>query len=276
MSARRVWIRGALALAPFLSVFVAAFPAEAQQILARPPSQNDKVRLSGFVWRGKGSGLINFGALAAVPGLEGGIDIVDTLGLTEAENGWILEGNFAAGRRHRFIFEYSRQENSGEAAISLTGIGGGLVDLVVAAQTTIGLREMHGYYNFLFVARPQVEFGLIGGIGYFDVRTKVTSPVAAVTGQLDQAFPTLGANLLINPQGPVRGYVELTGFPRIDVDELSGSQLDLVTRLEVFVASNFGLLIGYRRYRLVFDHDVQSIGLETMWDGFTFGGQLRF
>ena len=276
MGARRVWIRGALAFAPFLLVIVAAFPAEAQQILARPPSQNDKVRLSGFVWRGKGTGLINFEALATVPGLEGGIDIVDTLGLTEAENGWILEGNFAAGRRHRFIFEYSRQENSGEAAISLTGIGSGLLDLVVAAQTTIGLREMHGYYNFLFVARPQVEFGIIGGIGYFDVRAKVTSPLAVVTGQLDQAFPTLGMNVLVNPQGPVRAYVELTGFPRIKVEELSGSQLDLVTRLEVFVGRNFGFLIGYRRYRLVFDHDVQSIGLETMWDGFTFGGQLRF
>lgn len=147
---------------------------------------------------------------------------------------------------------------------------------VVAAQTTIGLREIHGYYNFLFVARPQVEFGIIGGIGYFDIGAKVTSPLAVVTGQLDQAFPTLGANLLLNPERPVRAYVELTGFPRITIEELNASQMDLVTRVEVFVVRNFGLLIGYRRYRLVFDQEVPNIGLDTKWDGFTFGGQLRF
>ena len=273
MRAGHVWGCGALVLATFLSAIAFSLPAEAQLILAQQPSQNDKVRLSGFLWRGKASGLINFEALASVPEFEGGIDIVDTLGLTEAENGWIFEGNFAAGRRHRFIFEYSRQENSGEAAINLRGIG---LDLVVAAQTTLGLREIHGYYNFLFVASPRVEFGIVGGIGYFDVKAKITSPLAVVNGQLDQAFPVLGGNLLVNPQGPVRAYVELTGFPRITVEELSGSQMDLLARVEFFVGRNFGLLVGYRRYRLVFDHDVQNIDLDMRWDGFTFGGQLRF
>lgn len=275
-SAKRAAVCGALVLATVLLVNVPALPAEAQQILARQPSRHDRVRLSGFVWRGKSSGLINFEALADVPGLEGSIDIADTLGVTEAENGWILEGNVAAGRRHRFIFEYARQENSGEAAINLTGIGGGLLDLVVAAQTTIGLREMHGYYNFLFVARPRVEFGIIGGVGYFDVKARVTSTLAVVNAQLDQAFPVIGGNLLVNPEGPVRAYVEFTGFPRIDIEELSGSQMDLVARVEVFMVHNFGLLIGYRRYRLLFDHDVENIGLDLKWDGFTFGGQLRF
>ena len=55
------------------------------------------------------------------------------------------------------------------------------------------------------------------------------------------------------PKGPVRGYLELSGFPRVTIEEFTGWQLDLVARAEVFVIPNLGFLIGYRRYRLVLD-----------------------
>ena len=93
---------------------------------------------------------------------------------------------------------------------------------------------------------------------------------------ISQAFPTFGGTLLANPQGPVRGYLELTGFPRVNIDVLSGWQFDLVARAEVFVIPNVGLVIGYRRYRLVFDIEGEGIALDVAWGGLTFGGQVRF
>ena len=276
LGATRGWARVALVMALFVAVTLVAAAAEAQQILAQRPQQHDKVRLSGFLWRAKPNGVINFQALSEIPNLQGGVDFVDTLGLTDSDNGWIFEANVAAGRRHRFLLEYSRLENSGEAAINLTGIGIPLLDLIVAAQTALDFRELHAYYNFLFVASPQVEFGTLLGVGYFDVAASVTSVPATVAVRVDQAFPTFGANILINPKGPVRGYFEITGFPRITIEDLSGWQMDLVARLEVFVVRSFGVMIGYRRYRLGFDHASANIGFDTKWDGFTFGGQLRF
>ena len=67
-------------------------------------------------------------------------------------------------------------------------------------------------------------------------------------GRLDQAIPVFGTNLLVNPKGPARGYFELTGFPRVDVDDLSGWQLDFQARFEFFfgqISAGDSGLVGY-------------------------------
>jgi len=269
----RVRVGGAALLT--LVVWAATVPAEAQQLLIPTPTQYDKVRISGFFWRGKPSGTLRLRGLENVPGLEDGISIGDTLGFDKPEIGWIVEGNFAVGRRHRFIFEFSRLEASGEQVVSFPGFGL-LPSFLLATQSDINLREFHGFYNFLLVARPQVEVGVLGGIGWFDTEATTLSNVGSAAVTLDQAFPSFGANILVNPKGPVRGYFELSGFPRVTIDELSGWQVDFVARVEVFVVEGFGLVVGYRRYRLALDEDVDEVGLDLTWEGFIVGGQARF
>jgi len=268
-------VRFGLAALLALATWVAALPVEAQQILIPMGSQHDKVRISGFFWRAKPSGTLNLRGLENIPGFRNGVDVGDTLGFDERDTGWIIEGNVAAGRRHRFIFEFSRLEASGAQVIDFPGFGP-VPPLTLATQSDISLREFHGFYNFLFVASPQVEFGVLGGIGWFDTVALIQSGIGNVGAKLDQAFPSFGTNVLLNPKGPVRGYVELSGFPRVTIDDLSGYQFEFLARVEVFVVRSFGLIVGYRRYQLVFDEEVDNVGLDLVWSGFTFGAQARF
>ncbi len=273
MSARGVWVRLA-SIAVLAAVIGAEFPAQAQLILAQPPSQHDKVRLSGFLWRAKPSGVIDFAGLGQIPGLREGIDIGSTLGITEPGNGWIIEAQFAAGRRHRFIVEYSRLDNSAESVLDFTGSG--LPELLIPIETAINLREIHAFYNFLLVATPGVELGVLGGVGYFNARALVTSGLGNVAVRFKQGFPTFGANMMANPSGRLRAYFEISGFPSVTVDDLSGSQLDVLARIEVFLVPSVALMVGYRRYQLNFEHAAGEIAFDATWDGFTFGAQARF
>ncbi len=269
------WRWAALAPVTIFVTLAVGVPAEAQQVLAVSGPQHDRVRVSGFIWRGKPSGTVDFQALSEIPGFETGVDLGDTLGLTDPDNGWIIEGNVAAGRRHRFIVELARLENTAEASIEVGNVPP-FVDLVVQARSTVELREFHAYYNLLFVAVPEVEAGLLTGVGWFEATAGVRAQIGAVSASIDQAFPTFGGNLLVYPKGPVRGYLEVTGFPRITIEELTGTQLDVVARAEVFVIPNLGLMIGYRRYRLAFDVEGHGIALDVNWSGLTFGAQARF
>ena len=273
---RRCSVAGAL-IGAILGAAAPALAQTGQRFVVGTGQQHDKVRASGFIWRGNVGGTLDLRELDGVPGLEDGIDVEQTLGLTEANMGWMFEVNAAAGRRHRFIFVISRLEHEGEQniAIPLSRLGP-LADIIIAATSTMSLREVHGFYNFLFVATPQVEVGVLGGIGYFDAEATVDTIIGDAAGKLDTPFPTFGGNLLVNPKGPVRGYFELTGFPRVTVNEISGYQMDLNLRGEFFIARNVGALVGYRRYQLVFDEGTDGTNIDLTWDGFVFGGQVRF
>ena len=65
-------------------------------------------------------------------------------------------------------------------------------------------------------------------------------------------------------------------MPRVNVDDLSGWNLDWQFRVEVFAVRNLGVMAGYRRYRLTLDEEAQDVGLDLTWSGFTFGAQVRY
>jgi len=252
----------------------AAGTAEAQQILASPPPQHDRIRVSGFIWRAKPGGALNFDELAGFPGFEEGIDIDETLGFVDPTNGWILEGNFGLGRRHRLIGELSNLDSVGNGIIDFPGAFP-IPPIELDVDSELSLREAHAFYNFLIVALPTVEFGVLGGIGWFDAKASLAAVVGTASASLRQAFPVIGANLMANPSGRVRGYFELSGFPHIEVDELSGDQLDLMVRVEAFPVEWLGLMFGYRRYQLEFNR-VDDYAINLTWDGLVFGAQLRY
>lgn len=277
MTARGRWIAGAAFLLATLSAAAPAMAQTGQRFVVGTGSVHDKVRASGFVWRGNIGGTLDLEELDGIPGLEDGIDVRQTLELTEASSGWILEAKVAVAGRHRFIFAISRIDHEAESAIAIPlSQLGPLADIIVNARNKISIREVHGFYNFLFVARSRVEAGVLGGIGYFEADAEVSAISGIGSGGLAAPFPAFGGNLVVNPKGPVRAYFELTGFPRVTVSDISGWQMDLNLQGEIFLARNVGALVGYRRYRLVFDEAGEAINIDLTWDGFIFGGQVRF
>ena len=256
------------------TVWAPAESVEAQQILAARPQQHDRIRVSGFFWRAKPSGGIGFDELANFPGFETGIDVDELLGFSEPEYGWILEGNFAAGRRHRFIVALSDLDAVGEGIIDFPGAFP-IPPIQLVVDTELSLREAHAFYNFLIVANPSVEFGVLGGVGWFDANAQVVANIGMARASLRHPFPAFGGNVLLNPSGRVRGYVEVSGFPHIEIDDLSGDQLDLTARLEVFPVEWLGAVVGYRRYQLEFNR-TDDFAIDLKWDGLVFGAQLRY
>ena len=218
----------------------------------RPRTSTTSCGFPGFLWRAKPNGTFDIEGIVGAPGVGSGLDVSETLGFSDPSNGWIFEGNIAPARKHRFIFEFSKTTNTAERTIDLLGLGVPIEELTLEVATEISLREFHLYYNYLFVASPQVEFGLVGGLGFFNTRAEITTNLGPVGGRLRQPFPTFGTILLANPRGPVRGYFELTGFPKVTVDDLSGWQLDLHARIEVIIFDTVGVMLGYRSYRLEF------------------------
>ena len=265
---RLIGILGTVAI-----VFAAVTPVQAQQMTMPRAAPHDRVRLSGFLWRGNVSGVLNLESLQNIPGFEDGVGISSTLGLDKASNGFLLEANFAVARRHRFIVVYSGIEHKGERSIEIPLPG---PDLIIGADTTLKLREFHVFYNFVLASNSSVETGVLGGMGYFDVKAALTSNYGAGAGRLDQAFPSFGVNLLIKPQARARGYIEMTGFPRVEVDDLSGYQFELVARAEIFITRELAGVVGYRRYRLNVDDELTGIGVDVTWHGLMFGVEIRY
>ena len=86
----------------------------------------------------------------------------------------------------------------------------------------------------------------------------------------------LGSNLLLNPLGRFRGYVELTGFPKITVNDFSGWQMSFIVRAEAFITQNIGIYAGYRTYELDFEDESVGVAVDLLWNGFVVGGAVRF
>lgn len=254
-------------------VVAAVMPAQAQQMMVPTAPPHDRVRISGFLFRAKTTGVLDLESFQGIPGLEDGIGISSTLGLDEASNGFTFEANVAAARRHRLIFVYTGIEHTGERSVTIPLPG---PDLIIDAESRLKLREFHGFYNFVFAANSSVEAGLLGGIGYFDVEAALTSNLGNPSGTIDQAFPSFGANLLLGPSSRARGYVEMTGFPSVSVDNLSGYQLDFIARAEVFITREIAGVVGYRNYRINIDDEETGVGVDVRWHGFNFGVMIRY
>lgn len=252
-----------------------AAPAEAQTGFQVPVSQShDRVRVGGFVWRSDVEGTV---AVDDLSGVDDGIDLVETLGFGETSNGWILDVNLGAGRRHRFIFGASGLEQNASTVLDFdVEIGDTVVDISEEVASVLELREVRAFYNLLIVSRPSVEVGLMGGLGWFDVDATARSDVATAAASFQTPYPSAGLNVMLNPAGRVRAYGELSGFPEIDVEDLEGSLLDLHGRLEVFVIDNVGVAVGYRDYRIELANEVEGFSFDLEWSGLTFGALVRY
>jgi hypothetical protein len=253
-----------------------AAPAAAQWIVSPEGQQRqfDRVRLSATYWKGGLEGRIDLGDIEGLPVI---LDVRDMLGITASEGGYIFEANLGAGRRHRFLFLYGDRKHSGFNVVDIdVTVGGAPIHAEVPIASNIDLRQARFSYNFLFVARPEVEIGLIGGVGWFETIASVDTSLGAATGELRTPYPSFGGNLLINPAGRLRLYAEICGFPEVNVEEFSGWLADFQVRGEFFIIDNLGVLAGYRWYQMDFRLEESDPAFDLKWNGFFFGAQARF
>ena len=194
--------------------------AQAQVRFGSQAHEFDRVRLAGSWWVGSLDGRIT----PRLDELPPDIDIGDLV-LGNTEGGWFGEADFGLARRHRLRFGGSDRLSGSMTTVRVRiDIGGFQVPIEVPVSSELGIREFQANYNFLFVANSAVDAGILAGVGYFDVTADLSTPAGDADGALDSPFPSLGSNLLLNPLGRFRGYVELTGFPKITVNDFSGWQ----------------------------------------------------
>jgi hypothetical protein len=253
-----------------------AAPAEAQWIVSTEGQQRqfDRIRLSAMYWQGGIEGQLDLGDIEGLPVI---LDVRDMLGLTESEGGYVVEANFGASRRNRFIFTYVDRDHSGFNVMDIdVTIGGRPIQAQVPIATQISLRQARFSYNILLVARPEVEIGFLGGVGWFETIAAVQTSLGDATATLATPYPSFGGNLLINPAGRVRLYAEIVGFPEVSVEQFGGWLADFQVRAEFFVLDNLGINAGYRWYQMDFRLEEGDPAFDLKWTGFLIGAQARF
>ncbi len=253
-----------------------AAPAEAQWIVSPEGQQRefDRIRFSAMFWKGGLDGKIDLGDIEGLPVI---LDVRDMLGITSSEGGYLVEANFGIGRRHRFIFTYVDRKHSGFNIMDIdVTIGGWPIQAQVPINSRIDLRHARFSYNILLVARPEVEIGFIGGVGWFETIAAVETSLGNAIATLAAPYPSFGGNLLINPAGRLRLYAEICGFPEVKVDQFGGWLADFQVRAEIFVIDNLGINAGYRWYQMDFRLEESDLAFGLNWRGFLVGAQARF
>ena len=272
-----VWSRY-LGLVTGLLVCGQTLVADAQTSAGPDGSDFDRVRASGILWVGTLAGRI-------VPQTEAlpSFIAIDDLGITDTESGWLTEGDVGLARRHRLRVSGSNRSNAGSTTVEVNVDIAGVpvpVPIPVTIETEIRIKEFEANYNFLVVANSRIDAGVLAGVGYFDAAASAFTPIGDASQQLDTPFPNLGGNALINPRGRLRGYVEVTGIPKVTVDDLSGWKLSIIARAEFFVTQHVGVLAGFRSYEIDLDNvdvDVDlRAGFKLRWQGLVVGGTVRF
>ena len=267
--------------AALLVVLLGALPAEAQEIITGEVN-TATARVSGFVWRGDVNGTIQAPTAiplpigTPVPGLENGIDVGETLGLNTAGLGWLVDADFGAWLRHRFLVSFSGIQHGGGNAFSIPFEDPLIPPLDVFTDSRISIRDIHGAYNFLFVANSWMKAGAIGGVGYFSNKVDIVSNIFEVSEEFKSAYPVVGGNFLLASEDIISIYAEFTGFPSVSVGNYSGSQSQVQVLFLVYPIPNLGISAGYERYQLSLDDAGSGVSIDFVWDGYLLGGEYVF
>ena len=233
----------------------------------------DRVRVAGLWWVGTLDGRVTPRDPEALPAF---IELED-LGITDTESGWMAEGDFALARRHRVRMSGSDRSSDGMTTLTVNAdIGGIEIPVQVPITSSLRVREFEATYNYLVVANSTVDVGVLGGLGYFDATASASTPLGDADEQFNTPYPTLGGNLLVNPMGRFRGYVEFTGFPQVTVDDFSGWKASFIARAEVFITENVGAYVGYRTYEIDLKDEDIGADFNFLWKGLIVGGAVRF
>jgi hypothetical protein len=256
-------------------------PTAAQEMITTGPQPYDRARFSGFWWRGEINGTVEAPQLDVVPGLAAPmLDVTEDLGFDGGSNGWLLGADVGVAPRHRFLFAFAGLSQS--ATVDLPrGNGAGL-----AAASEISLRDVRGAYQFLFVSRPWLRAGVIGGIGYVDSGIDVAvrarpdangsgAPEVGISEVFESPYPLVGGSIMFEAEDVLGVYAEITGSPDVDAGSGSGWLMNFDIDFIVSPTPEISIVTGYKRYRLDLD-DGSGVGVDLVWDGFLVGGRYVF
>lgn len=255
-----------------LATLLLPAPAEAQ---FQMPQREERahVRASLRLWRAELSG--TFTDLDEEL-LNEPVEVADTLGLTDNADGVLADIHLTLGKRHRLIGTYSQVDHAATAELDETVfVGGREFQLNEIVDTSIQFREGHGYYNLMVVARPEVEVGGLVGAGVLELEGTLSSVLGSVASRFTTPVPLFGGNARLNPDGRVTGYVEVAGFPEVDIEGFSGSVLDWRAEAAFYPIDNLAVTVGLRTYELKVE-EAEFIDIDLKWQGLTFGGIVRF
>ncbi len=71
-------------------------------------------------------------------------------------------------------------------------------------------------------------------------------------------------------------YVEVSGFPEVTVDDLTGWKMSFIARAEMFITQNVGAYVGYRTYEIALKEEELEVDVNLRWNGLIIGGAIRF
>ena len=267
-------MKSRLSILVVLLLLLCGRTAAAQYVYGQSDRTFDRARLAGLWWVGTLEGRINPDGLAA--DLPSSIEIAD-LGVIDKEKGWIWEGDFGLARRHRLRVTGSDRTTDGMTTVDGNiEIGSIQVPVQVPVTSTLGIREFETNYNLLFLANSAVDAGFLMGVGYFEATVAASTPVGGVDQKFEASYPSLGGNTLFNPQGRFRAYVELSGFPKVTVDDFTGWKMSFIARVEMFITQSVGAYVGYRTYEIDLKEENLEVDVNLRWNGLVVGGALRF
>jgi hypothetical protein len=266
-------VRGRLSILVVFLLLIFCRAASAQFVYGQSDRTFDRARLAGLWWVGTLEGRINPGDLEALPS---SIDIGD-LGITDKERGWMWEADVGLARRHRLRVSGSDRTSDGMTTIAgSVEIGPIQVPVQVPVTSTLGITEFETNYNFLFVANSAVDAGFLVGVGHFEATVAASAPVGGVDQTFETSYPSLGGNALFNPGGRFRAYVEVSGFPEVTVDDLTGWKMSFTARAEMFITQHVGAYVGYRTYEIDLKEEDLDVDVNLRWNGLIIGGAVRY
>jgi hypothetical protein len=168
-------------------------------------------------------------------------------------------------------------DDSGEGVLQANFGDSPLLIAGAPVQSELQMTNIKGSYLF------QIDLGPVAispgiAVDYFDLDVQVRDLIGIANERVDLQAPV--------PLAMLRGEVDLgvvsamaeVGYMRVDVDDVSGSLLDIEAMLMVHPTSMVDLFVGYRSLQLVADGEIDGDTFDTdlQIGGLMFGGGLRF
>ena len=144
-------------------------------------------------------------------------------------------------------------------------------------QSELEMMNIKGSYLF------QIDLGPVAispgiAVDYFDLDVQVRDLIGIANESVELQAPVPLAMLRAEVDLSVVSAMVEVGYMRVDVDEISGSLLDLEAMLMVHPTSMIDLFAGYRMLALEADGEIDGDTFDTdiQIGGLIFGGGIRF
>ena len=168
-------------------------------------------------------------------------------------------------------------DDSGEGVLQANFGDSPLLIAGAPVQSQLEMTNIKGSYLF------QIDLGPVAispgiAVDYFDLDVQVRDVIGIANERVDLQAPVPLAMLRAEVDIGFLSAMAEVGYMRVDVDDVSGSLLDIEAMLMVHPTSMVDLFVGYRSLQLVADGEIDgdAFDADLRVGGLVFGGGLRF